>query len=218
MWLEKKSRIIFALDLRDKEKAIEACGEVRDYIDAVKVGYPFVLKNSVDAIYEVKEKANKPVIADFKVADIPEISKRICEEATNSGADYIIVHGFVGESVVKACSEVANIFVVCDMSHADSEQFITKHALEIAEIAKKHAFGIVAPATKEKIIKNLRAIIGDKPVISPGIKAQGAKPGAAIKAGADFEIVGRAIYNAEDKVKAVREIINEMRKTLGEVK
>lgn len=216
MQLEKKTGIIFALDLKDKEKAMEACAQVKAYIDAVKIGYPFVLRNSVNAIGEIKEKLGKPVIADFKVADIPEISRAICEEAVNSGADYVIVHGFVGESVVKACSEVAEIFVVCDMSHASSEQFITRHALEIAEIAKKHAFGIVAPATKEKIIKNLRKIIGEKLIISPGVKVQGAKPGAAIKAGADFEIVGRAIYNAEDKVKAVREIIKEIQKTLGE--
>lgn len=220
MRLEKKSRIIFALDLKDKEKAIKACAEVSDYIDAIKVGYPFVLKNGVNAIWEIKEKLeeenkSKPIIADFKVADIPEISRVICEEAVNSGADYVIVHGFVGESVVAACSEVAKIFVVCDMTHSNSEQFISRHVLEIAEIAKKHAFGIVAPATKEKIIKNLRKIIGEKTIISPGIKAQGAKPGAAINAGADFEIIGRAIYNARDKVKAVKEIMEEIKKELA---
>jgi orotidine-5'-phosphate decarboxylase len=56
-------------------------------------------------------------------------------------------------------------------------------------------------------VEKIRKAIGRKMyIISPGVKAQGAKVGDAIKAGANFEIVGRAIYDADNPAEAAREI------------
>ena len=44
----------------------------------------------------------------------------------------------------------------------------------------------------------MRAAVGDLTIISPGVGAQGGDPRAAIAAGADMVIVGRAIYQADD--------------------
>jgi orotidine-5'-phosphate decarboxylase len=193
-----------ALDVDDKEEALQICNEVKDYVDAIKVGYPFVLNTGVDFIPELK-KFKIPIIADFKVADIPEISKRVCELATKSGADYVIVHGFVGEDVIKACSTISRIFVVAEMSHPGAKDFMDSKAEKIAKIAKDHAYGIVAPATHPEAIKKLRKIVGNLAIISPGVKAQGAKVGEAIKAGADFEVIGRGIYQAKNPKRAAKE-------------
>lgn len=169
--------------------------ETQDYIDAVKVGYPLVLSTGIEVIRDLK-KFGKPIIADFKVADVPHVSSEVCRMAIEAGADYVIVQGFLGEDVIKACNEVARIFVVSDMSHPGSLDFISTHNKEITKLAKKYAIGIVAPATRPQTIKTLRNIVGNLTIISPGVKAQGAKVGSAITAGADFEIIGRAIYNS----------------------
>ncbi len=165
-----------------------------DYVAAIKVGYPLILSTGLEIIKELKE-IGRPVIADLKVADIPFVSARICELARREGADYVIVQGFLGRDVIEACSKVSNLFVVADMSHPGALDFISDHNKEIAKVAKKYAAGIVAPATRPQTIKTLRRIVEDLIIISPGIKAQGADVGSAISAGADFEIVGRAIYN-----------------------
>jgi orotidine-5'-phosphate decarboxylase len=210
MALKRENGIILALDVDTREKAVEVCGDVSNFVDAIKVGYPLVLGTDLSIISELGQ-FDKPIITDFKVADIPFVSQRICEAAVKSGADYVIVHGFVGEDVVKACSSVAKIFVVAEMSHAGAEDFMAKDALSIAEIARKYAEGIVAPATRPEEVRGLRAAVGDLTIISPGVKAQGAKVGDGIKAGADFEIIGRGIYEAAEPRKAAEEFSESAR-------
>jgi orotidine-5'-phosphate decarboxylase len=211
MALKRENGIILALDVDTKEKALEICGEVADFVDAIKVGYPLVLNTDLSIVGELK-RFNKPIITDFKVADIPFVSQRICEAAVSAGADYVIVHGFVGEDVVRACSNAAKIFVVAEMSHHGAEDFMAKDAEKIAKIAKKYAIGIVAPATRPERIKGLRGAVGDLTIISPGVKAQGASVGDAIKAGADFEIIGRGIYGAAEPRKAAEEFSDIIRR------
>lgn len=210
MALKRENGIILALDVDTREKALEICKEVADFVDAIKVGYPLVLKTDLSIVGELKQ-FQKPIITDFKVADIPIVSQRICEAAVRAGADFVIVHGFVGEDVVKACSSAAKIFVVAEMSHPGARDFMVKDALAITEIARKYAKGIVAPATRPERIKELRKKAGDLTIISPGVKAQGASVGDAIRAGADFEIIGRGIYEASEPKKAAEEFSRSAR-------
>ncbi len=212
MTLKRENGIILALDVDTRERALEICGEAADFVDAIKVGYPLILHTGLDVIGELGQ-FKRPIIADLKVADIPFVSKRICEAAVKSGADYVIVQGFVGKDVVEACSGAARIFVVAEMSHPGAEEFMAKDALMIAENAREYAEGIVAPATRPQRIRELRKAVGDLVIISPGVKAQGANVGDAIKAGADFEIIGRGIYEAADPGKAAEESSERVRST-----
>jgi len=50
MILKKDKGIILALDVGSKIEAVEVLEEVKDHIDAVKVGYPLIL-NTVDTQY-----------------------------------------------------------------------------------------------------------------------------------------------------------------------
>ncbi|RMF91159.1 MAG: orotidine-5'-phosphate decarboxylase [Methanobacteriota archaeon] len=201
----RRSGVILALDVTDRERGLEIAEAASPHIDAVKTGYPLILSAGLDVLSELK-RLGKPVIADLKVADVPHVSAGICRLAVEAGADYVIVQGFLGRDVVEACSEVARVFVVADMSHPGAEDYLSGHSREIAEHARGFAAGIVAPATRPQTIKTLRPIVGDLPIISPGVKAQGAAVGSALSAGADFEIVGRAIYNAPEPDKAAEEI------------
>lgn len=201
--MKNENRIILALDVESEEEALEICDVTKDYVDAFKVGYPLVLNAGIEIIEGLKA-FEKPIIADFKIADIPSVSETICRTAVDNGADYVIIQGFVGEEVIKDCSKWAKIFVVCEMSHEGAKDFMEDQAEAIAEIAVKYAYGIVAPATRPERITKLREVVGDMVIISPGIKVQGASVGDAIKAGADYEIIGRGIYQAKDPGKAAR--------------
>lgn len=202
MDLRRENGIVLALDVESKSRAMRIASDVVEYVDAIKVGYPLILSAGLGVLREMKG-LEKPVIADLKVADIPTISARICQLADAS--DYVIVHGFVGEDVVATCAEVAKIFVVAEMSHPGAVEYMGRLSDELASMATRHAEGIIAPATRPERVKTLRSIVGDLLILSPGVKAQGAAVGDAIKAGADYEIIGRGICDSADPKKAAEE-------------
>lgn len=208
----KSAGLILALDVKNRERALQVAKETADYVDAFKIGYPLVLSAGLGIASELRDM-EKPVIADFKVADIPYISQEICSIATRAGADYVIIHGFLGEDVIKACSQTANIIVVCDMSHPGALEYLSESSASLAEISKKYASGIVAPATRPKAIKEMRAIVEDLTIISPGVKAQGAAVGDAITAGADFEIIGRGIYEHDTPRSEAKKVYDILRRS-----
>ncbi len=55
-------------------------------------------------------------------------------------------------------------------------------------------------------------------ILTPGIGAQGAQPGDAIKNGADYEIVGRAIYTSDNPQKSAEEIRKKINERKEEAK
>lgn len=201
---QRKTGIILALDVTDEESALRITEAVAGSIDAVKIGYPLVLGTGLGVASKLSKFA--PVIADFKVADIPNTDRLICEHVFKAGCAAVIVQGFTGPDSLTECVKTANefgrkVFVVSEMSHPGGDHFFTDSvSKEIAALAKKSgAFGIVAPATRPERVKELRAVIGnDLKIISPGVGAQGGSAADTIKAGADWVIVGRSIYNAAD--------------------
>ena len=211
--------MILALDVTDREEALEIAKDVREFVDAIKVGYPLILSTGLGIIRELSEFA--PIIADFKVADIPNTNHLICEQVFKAGVSAVIVQGFTGRDSLDACIEVASeygkdVFVVSEMSHPGGVQFMQPVAEEIAKMtAEAGAFGLVAPATRPERVKEIRKIIGEKlNIISPGIGAQGGKASDVISAGADWVIVGRSIYKAESPKEAAKQIAEEIESEL----
>lgn len=201
--LPKKKGLIVALDLREREKALRIVEDVKEHVDAIKVNYPLVLSCGISIVKEIS--AVKYVLCDFKVADIPNTNRLISEIAFENGASGIIVHAFAGRDAIKAVKDVADkfsgdVFVVVEMSNPGGAEFTAKHADEFANIAKEEgAKGIIAPATRPERIEKLRKLLGNEMLIlSPGVGAQGGRPVDAIRAGADYIIVGRSIYEAEN--------------------
>ncbi|MEE9506180.1 MAG: orotidine 5'-phosphate decarboxylase / HUMPS family protein, partial [Thermoplasmata archaeon] len=92
--MKKRTRLILALDVTDRQEAMRVVSEVADHVDAVKVGYPAVLPLGMELVEEISRSAD--VICDFKVADIPNTNRLIVEEVFRRGASGVIVQGFVG--------------------------------------------------------------------------------------------------------------------------
>ncbi|MGC8562119.1 MAG: orotidine-5'-phosphate decarboxylase [Thermoplasmata archaeon] len=201
-----ESNIILALDIEAKEKALKVAEEVRDYVKAFKVGYPLILGNGVGVIKEVAKIGE--VIVDLKIADIPDVSKNIAKIATSQGADGIIVHGFVGRDVVRDVrKESKDLYVVAEMSHPGSGEFISGVSEKIAIMAKEEgADGIVAPATRPERIRILKDVSGLK-VLSPGVGTQGGSYKDALESGADYLIVGRSITMSSSPTQKIKELL-----------
>jgi len=209
--MQKKTRIILALDVTSRADALRVVDAVKDYVDAIKINWPLILAAGPDIIQEMSKV--KDVICDFKISDIPNTNRLIVEQAMSKGASAVICHGFAGEDSVKACVDAAKgqVFVVTEMSHPGGKQFTAPVADMLAAIAKSAgARGIVAPATRPERIAALRKIIGNMEIITPGVGAQGGKASDAIRAGADYIIVGRAIYEAADPRDAAQKLAAEV--------
>jgi orotidine-5'-phosphate decarboxylase len=213
--MQKKNRIILALDVKSRADALRIVGAAKDHIDAVKVGWPLILAAGPDIITDIAKL--KDVICDLKIADIPSVNTLIVEQAMKRGASAVICHGFVGDDSVKACVEASKgqAFVVTEMSHPGGKQFTAPVADKLAALAKSAgARGIVAPATRPERIADLKKIIGNLEIITPGVGAQGGKASDAIKAGADYIIVGRAIYESTDPKNAAKALADEVKQSI----
>lgn len=197
------TEIILALDVITKDDAISIVEKTSPYLDKIKIGYPLVLAEGLGIADRISE-FGLPLIADFKVADIPNTSRLIAEEVFAHGFSAIICHGFVGNDSVHACVETAHdnkgeCYVVTEMSHPGAVDFFHGGIAErIAGLVNvTGADGIIAPATRPERTSLLRKIIGNKKILSPGVGAQGGDPEAIAKI-VDGIIVGRAIYESSD--------------------
>ncbi len=210
--MKRNTGLILALDETDPKKALWVAGQVSAHVDAIKVNYPLVLSAGMDIVEELSKLA--PVICDFKVADIPNTDRLIVEQVKKRGASGIIVHAFTGSDSMKAAVDAAgdmDVFAVTEMSHPGGKEFTAKVADELADVAiKSGASGIIAPATRPDRIRHLRKIIGDMLILSPGVGAQGGSAKETIDAGADFVIVGRAIYKSENPGESAKRIVDEI--------
>ncbi|MDI6856096.1 MAG: orotidine-5'-phosphate decarboxylase [Candidatus Thermoplasmatota archaeon] len=213
--MKKISRLILALDETEGKKALEIAKKLSAVVDAIKLGYPLVLSSGINIIKEISKLTY--VLCDFKIADIPNTNLLIMKQAFDKGAGGIIVHGFVGTDSVKACTEGAkligkDVFIVTEMSNEGALQYLKPISNELAKLAVKlGATGIIAPGNRPDRIRELRSIVGSLLILCPGIGAQGGDAKSAISAGADYVIVGRSIYLADDPKKAAIEIINEIK-------
>ncbi len=212
--MKVKNKIILALDLMQMQPAMQLLNDISKQINTIKIGYPLVLSQGLESITEIKDKFDFQVIADFKVADIPETNQKITDLTFRAGADAIIVHGFVGKDSVQACCEVAQnqgkeVFLLTEMSHPGAEQYIQDVSLDIARMGVDMGIkNYVAPSTRLDRLEKIRKIVGeDSFIISPGVGVQGGKPAETLKL-ADSLIVGRSIYAAEDPQNALQSIID----------
>jgi len=215
--MRKDTRLILALDETDRKKALNIVDKVSNHIDAVKINWPLVLSAGPEMITELSKRTD--VVCDFKVADIPNTVHLIVENAISRGASAVIVHAFTGEDslteAVNTAGKDAEIYAVTEMSHPGGKMFTALHAEEMARMGVKCGVaGFIAPATRPERVKAIREIIGNRKIMSPGIGAQGGSASAAIAAGADYVIVGRAIYKSEDPEAVAKSICEEIRAIL----
>ncbi|MDD1679460.1 MAG: orotidine-5'-phosphate decarboxylase, partial [Methanomicrobiales archaeon] len=200
------TELILALDVIERSLALAIARSCAPYLDAIKIGYPLVLSCGLSITRELSA-LGLPLLADFKVADIPSTNTLICEQVFAGGFDAVIAHGFPGGDSLRACVETAHVYggsvyVVAEMSHPGALEFFPAIAERIAALSvETGAEGIIAPATRPERIRLLRGIVGERKIYSPGVGAQGGDL-EKVSSLADGVIIGRSIYEAPDPADA----------------
>jgi len=224
---EKKSRIVLALDIEDPDpkrllsRSVQILHSTSAHICGLKINRQLVLslalRNGVEALVKTAHDLSLPVIMDAKLNDVGHTNQFMARAYADVGFDAIIASPVVGwedglDVVFRTASERGmGVILLVYMSNPGAETFYslkTSRSREeprpifelMCELAVEwKADGVVVGATRPQIIRRVRGLVGkDMAIYSPGVGAQGGEGRNAVDAGADYLIVGRSIYGAED--------------------
>lgn len=243
--LEAKDRIILALDVDTIEEAIKYVDLLKDYVGFFKVGLTLITSCGFEVIDVIKEHGGR-VYFDGKFQDIPNTIAKASVNLMKRGIDFFNISASGGskmmQSVVEACYAEARkgqitppiILAVTLLSSFGQKTLtnelsvnsnISSYVLKLSKLAKESGLtGVVAPDTDATQIK--KELGNDFIVVCPAVRPTWAivndqirivSPSDAIKAGADYMVIGRPITQAESPVEAAKLIIAEIEEALKEV-
>jgi orotidine-5'-phosphate decarboxylase len=212
-------------------KAQKILKAAHPYISAVKINHHLTLPlgtfDGVQFLVEQIRGQGLLAIMDAKVNDIGATNQTIAEYYFAAGFDAIIANPFVGwEEGMKPLFDVSKrlnrgVILLTYMSHKGASEgygqtivdpLTGQQMPQYVSFAKKalqwSADGVVVGATVPEKIAEVKQILGDKVAIySPGVGAQGGAASMAVKAGANYLIVGREITMASDPADAAQRIL-----------
>jgi orotidine-5'-phosphate decarboxylase len=212
-------------------KAQKILKAAHPYISAVKINHHLTLPlgtfDGVQFLVEQIRGQGLLAIMDAKVNDIGATNQTIAEYYFAAGFDAIIANPFVGwEEGMKPLFDVSKrlnrgVILLTYMSHKGASEgygqiivdpLTGQQIPQYVSFAKKAlqwgADGVVVGATVPEKIAEVKQILGDKVAIySPGVGAQGGAASIAVKAGANYLIVGREITMASDPGDAAQRIL-----------
>ena len=200
-------KLQLALDDIGFEEAMELVGKVRNYVDIVEVGSPFIIDCGMKPVRRIKELYPElEVLADTKIMDAGEYEAELTYKA---GADYCTVLGATDTLTIKGCVDAAEKYgkkVFVDMICVKNvEERVAE--LEAAGVSciSVHT-GVDLQAAGVTPLDDLKRIKGASKhsVISVAGGINLSTVDKYIEQGADIVIVGGGINHAADPVAAAK--------------
>lgn len=233
-----KEKIIAALDVETAGEARKIIAELKTEVGAFKIGLQLFTAAGASFVREVVESDIK-LFLDVKFHDIPNTVAKASIEVARLGVWMFNIHALGGgemmrrtaDAVREICEkenlEKPKIIGVTVLTSANRETLrevgiekeIDSQVLNLAQLTAKCGLdGVVAsPLEVEAIRRN----IGNEDflIVTPGIRPQFATkddqkrvmtPKEAIRKGANYLVIGRPILQANDKISAVKKILEEI--------
>ena len=233
-----RNPIVVALDVDTIEQALSLVEGLRGLVGMFKVGKQLFTTAGPEIVRRIIGMGEK-VFLDLKFHDIPNTVAKTSVEAARLGVSIFNLHAMGGSRMMRAAVDAVNetverekmprpliLGVTVLTSHTQEslneigiDRRLEDEVVALARLCKASGIdGVVA--SPHEIIRIREAVNHrDFVVLTPGVRPTGAvlndqsrvmTPAEAIRAGADFLVVGRPITAADNPVLAAQKILEEI--------
>ena len=231
------NRILAALDFPDAESALASADSLRGHIGGFKVGKQLFTARGPEIVRRLTERGDR-VFLDLKFHDIPNTVAGAVASAAARGGWMTNVHASGGRAMMAAAREAAEkhtqpgaertlVIAVTVLTSLDAaglkeigiDASPGDHVARLARLARESGLdGVVCSPQEIEIVR--RECGADFLIVTPGIRgasdakgdqARTATPEGAIKAGADYLVIGRPITAASNPAEAADRIAAEIK-------
>jgi orotidine-5'-phosphate decarboxylase len=224
-------RLIVALDVRSGAAATRLVEQLGDAVSFYKIGSELFTLAGPGIVQHVKERG--------KFHDIPNTVARAVQAAAAMEVDLFTLHASGGHQMIAAAREAVGdsatrllaVTLLTSFGVDDAEQVwgkqinsLREEVVRLAQLAADAgAHGVIASPLEAEMLKRRHG--ADFLVVTPGIRPAGAErgdqvriatPGDAIRAGADYLVVGRPVIEASDPLAVVAQMQEEMKQVFAQ--
>ena len=220
-------RLVVALDRSCRDDILRLADALHGVAGVLKIGPQAFVANGPALVRELVARGER-VFLDLKIHDIPNTAQHAIREVASLGAFIATVHAAGGRAMLEACGGtpvvVAGVTVLTSLDDDELHRVgfggtSVENAVRLAKLVK--AAGLPAVVASPREIAPIRdACGGDLLIIAPGIRPEGSDrgdqrrtmtPSEAMRAGADYIVVGRPITDARDVRAAAMAVVDAMR-------
>jgi orotidine-5'-phosphate decarboxylase len=233
-----REKIILALDVDTVPAALGLIEELGEEVGAFKVGLE-LFHAAGPAIFTEARRAGAQIFYDGKFCDIPNTVAGAARVVAGYGPWLLNVHALGGRAMMRAAKQAAEegaraagwppprVIAVTLLTSIDQEIMATELGLpgdvenqvvRLARLAQEASLDGVVASPHDAA--GVRAALGpDFLIVTPGVRPAGSEPGdqrrfltpgEAVRAGADYLVIGRAITRAPQPLAALRGIVAEI--------
>jgi len=232
-----KDRLIIALDVPTASKAMELVALLRGRVGMFKVGSQLFTSAGPQLVRKISSGGDK-VFLDLKLHDIPRTVTNSALELVKMGVVMFNLHIMGGMEMMQLtvkevhhyCSvhklrrpKILGVTVLTSLNQENFrsmgiEKSVDELVVQLSLLAQEAGLDGVVASPKE--IKGIRSACGRGfTIVTPGVRPfwagaddqkRLATPREAIKAGADYIVIGRPITGAEDPLSALERVLSEL--------
>jgi orotidine-5'-phosphate decarboxylase len=225
---DPRQRLALALDVDDLVLALRMARRLRPWFGVAKVGLELFTAAGPEVVSALTVEGFR-VFLDLKLHDIPTTVRRAARIIGGLGVSYTTVHVAGGEEMVRASllgmaegaaaagvgapsPGVLGVTVLTSSNDAAREVLESRAALAAAT----GCGGVVCAARDLPFVKRvapglLTVVPGIRPEgVAAGDQARPSTPSAALAAGADVLVIGRAVTAAADPEHAASSLLDEV--------
>jgi orotidine-5'-phosphate decarboxylase len=232
---DARKKIIFALDVENRADAKRWVTLLTGHVGMFKVGKQLFTACGPDIVRMIREQGGE-VFLDLKYHDIPNTVAMATVEAARLGATLCNLHALGGYEMMAATRQALDrecqgnarpkVLAVTILTSSTEETLkgvgidlpVPEMVVKLAKLAQSAGIdGVVASPLETSLIRE--ACGKEFLIVTPGVRPSSAAvndqkrimtPVEAVRAGADYLVIGRPIAAAADSVAACDSIIDEI--------